>query len=278
MQVLNRMTYVATLSHLRRVNTPIEKTGKLVQPRKLHPTQYGVVCPAETPEGASVGLVKNLALLTGITIETPSDPVHQALVDIGVVFFMEPSSTEAAKQAPGAAVEAVFGGGGRGCVRVRVLVNGDIVGSHDDPVRLLAELRALKRSGALGVFTSISWSPVSREITICTEGGRFVRPVLVVDPETGLPAIDAMPELADAARKGTAPWYDLVRSGAVEYLDVDESNGALIAMTRDGLKLQSTHMEISPSVMLGVVAGSIPYSDHNQVTFSLPRQFRGCGP
>ena len=44
------MTYVSTLSHLRRVNTAIEKTGKLVQPRKLHPTQWGVICPAETPE------------------------------------------------------------------------------------------------------------------------------------------------------------------------------------------------------------------------------------
>ena len=49
-QVLNRMTYLSTLSHLRRINTPIEKTGKLVQPRKLHPTQWGVVCPCETPE------------------------------------------------------------------------------------------------------------------------------------------------------------------------------------------------------------------------------------
>jgi DNA-directed RNA polymerase beta subunit len=49
-QLLNRMTYPATMSHLRRVNTPIEKTGKLVQPRKLHPTQWGVICPSETPE------------------------------------------------------------------------------------------------------------------------------------------------------------------------------------------------------------------------------------
>ena len=29
-QVLNRLTYTSTLSHLRRVNTPTEKTGKLV--------------------------------------------------------------------------------------------------------------------------------------------------------------------------------------------------------------------------------------------------------
>jgi hypothetical protein len=46
-QVLNRLTYIATLSHLRRINTPMEKGGKLVQPRKLHATQYGIICSAE---------------------------------------------------------------------------------------------------------------------------------------------------------------------------------------------------------------------------------------
>jgi DNA-directed RNA polymerase II subunit RPB2 len=52
------MTYPATLSHLRRINTPIENLVKLIQPRKLHSTQWGIICPSETPEGASVGLVK----------------------------------------------------------------------------------------------------------------------------------------------------------------------------------------------------------------------------
>ena len=68
-QVLNRLTYTSTLSHLRRVNTPTEKTGKLVAPRKLHNTQWGIICPTETPEGGSVGLVKNLAVMTHITNE-----------------------------------------------------------------------------------------------------------------------------------------------------------------------------------------------------------------
>ena len=72
-QVLNRLTYISSLSHLRRVNTPIDKSGKLIPPRKrLHNSSWGFICPAETPEGASVGVVKNLSYMTHITIPTNS--------------------------------------------------------------------------------------------------------------------------------------------------------------------------------------------------------------
>ena len=53
-QVLNRLTYISSLSHLRRVNTPIDKSGKLIPPRKLHNTSWGFICPPETPEGDGV--------------------------------------------------------------------------------------------------------------------------------------------------------------------------------------------------------------------------------
>ena len=65
-QVLNRLAYASTLSHLRRINSPIGREGKLAKPRQLHNTQWGMICPAETPEGQACGLVKNLALMTYI--------------------------------------------------------------------------------------------------------------------------------------------------------------------------------------------------------------------
>ena len=65
-QVLNRLTYISSLSHLRRINTPIDKSGKLIPPRKLHNSSWGFLCPAETPEGQSVGVVKNLSYMTHI--------------------------------------------------------------------------------------------------------------------------------------------------------------------------------------------------------------------
>ena len=61
-QVLNRLTYISSLSHARRINTPIDKSGKLIPPRKLHNTQWGYICPAETPEGQPVGVVKKFKL------------------------------------------------------------------------------------------------------------------------------------------------------------------------------------------------------------------------
>ena len=78
-QVLNRLTYISTLSHLRRINTPIDKSGKLIPPRKLHNTQWGFVCPAETPEGQNVGAVKNISQLAHITIQTDIEPIFKVL-------------------------------------------------------------------------------------------------------------------------------------------------------------------------------------------------------
>ena len=249
-QVLNRMTYVSTLSHLRRINTPIEKTGKLVQPRKLHPTQWGVVCPAETPEGASVGLVKNLSLMANITIATPSDPIRRALIDLGTEHY-GPSSKP-----------ALFAGGA-----TKIFVNGDVMGVHRDPAKLYREIKTLKRAGAVSPFASIAWNVLASEIVICTEGGRFVRPLFVVEEN----ALVFNKQDADGVASGAMSWTDLVVGrGAIEYMDVDETNRAMIAMRYSEVldaernKKRYTHMEIDPSVVLGVVAGSIPFSDHNQ--------------
>lgn len=109
--MLNRLTYTATLSHLRRANSPIGREGKLAKPRQLHNTQWGMVgdtvfvlsihimnvlvflpislancnlfnlkvCPAETPEGQAVGLVKNLALMAYISVGSLPEPILEFL-------------------------------------------------------------------------------------------------------------------------------------------------------------------------------------------------------
>ena len=76
-QVLNRLTYISSLSHLRRINTPIDKSGKLIPPRKLHSTSWGFLCPAETPEGGSVGVVKNMSYMCNITIPGNSNALYE---------------------------------------------------------------------------------------------------------------------------------------------------------------------------------------------------------
>lgn len=86
-QVLNRLTYCATLSHLRRVNTPIPREARVAEPRLLHNTQWGIICPSETPEGQACGLVKNLALSAYVTCGQDTTPLKECLRDAGMKSF-----------------------------------------------------------------------------------------------------------------------------------------------------------------------------------------------
>jgi DNA-directed RNA polymerase II subunit RPB2 len=78
-QVLQRLTFTSTLSHLRRLNSPIDRSGKLAKPRQLHNTHWGMICPAETPEGQAVGLVKNLALMAYISVGSSAEVILEFL-------------------------------------------------------------------------------------------------------------------------------------------------------------------------------------------------------
>lgn len=262
-QVLNRQSHSGTMSHKRRVVTPMERNGKLIAPRKLHGTHWGIMCPAETPEGSSVGLVKNLALMAGITVHADSAHVVDELRGLGVAFFEGDVGMFCAAGA------------------TRVVVNGNIVGVHMQPKQLYDSLKDMKRRGVISVFTSICWNIPEGEVLICTEGGRCVRPLFIVR-EDGTLALT--PELVrkywerKRSANGTGfSWNDVVvglrdelgGEPILEYLDVEEANNALIAIRPEDLQQQDghrryTHMEMHPAVILGVLAGSIPFSDHNQ--------------
>lgn len=256
-QVLNRMTFMATVSHLRRVNTPIEKTGKLVQPRKLHSTQWGVICPCETPEGASIGLVKNLAMMSTITIASSLTRLRGELTGMGVVDESEASD--------GSSMASVF-------------VNGDFVGMHPSPTTFTNAVRELKRNGIISPFTSVAWVVMRNEVHISSEGGRCVRPLVIVDdgnvPRLSPHSISSLPRLfSSMSIRGEGrifDWTHLVTGprAVLEYLDVDEANCSMIAMRWSDLKAPGapryTHLELDPCLMLGAVAGCIPFSDHNQ--------------
>lgn len=248
-QVLNRMTYPSTISHLRRVNTPIEKSGKLVQPRKLHPTQWGIICPAETPEGASVGLVKNMAMTAGITIASNSINVRELLESLGVVPFRPE-------------ILAEFH------VETRVVVNGDIMGVTRQPKAVFEALKEHKRRGSINVYTGVVWNIQDRELCISTEGGRCVRPLYVV--RGGRMAVEQDPEehvrLKTMLERPEVTWQDMLVAfpDYVEFLDVEESNTSLIAMKPEEMGGRHTHLEMHPCVILGALASCIPFSDHNQ--------------
>jgi DNA-directed RNA polymerase beta subunit len=251
-QVLNRMTYSATISHMRRINTPIEKSGKLVQPRKLHSTQWGIICPSETPEGASVGLVKNMSMICSITISSNSVNVREIIREHGAIMF------------DGSNIDMFH-------KNTKIIVNGDIIGIHLEPYGFYNKLKADKLMGTINIYTSIIWNIKENEIAISTEGGRCVRPLYIVENGNRTKLTD---EIIENIRHSKMEWKDLlINHGAIEFLDVEEANHSMTAMKyADILKGQKgalmpvkyTHLEIHPSLILGVLASTIPFSDHNQ--------------
>ena len=229
-QVLNRLSYLATVSHLRRIQTPVEKSGKLLAPRKLHGTSWGYVCPVETPEGHSVGIVKALSMLTSITQHTPSAVTLNVLESLKSILWIRQSKD--------------YGG-------TAVIVNGVVVGYTTDPVNVHSELKNAKRTFRLHPHTGIAWNILQNTITIESDGGRFARPLFRVMNEQCMsgPASDV--------------WNDWATS-CIEFIDSSESETVRIAMTPKEITKLHTHCEIHPTMILGHMASSIPMSDHNQ--------------
>ena len=88
-QLLDRTNYLSTISHLRRIQSPLSRTQPNFEARDLHATHFGRICPSETPEGSNCGLVKNLALSAIISISVQSPEIVEKMFELGVVHFTE---------------------------------------------------------------------------------------------------------------------------------------------------------------------------------------------
>ena len=251
-QVLNRLNYVASLSHLRRVSTPIEKTGKLIAPRKLHNTQWGYICPSETPEGHSVGVVKNMSNTASVSIYSNVKILKEYFKKLGVLIPLEKSTVEEKH------------------TLVRVFMNGAWVGSLDnkDVVSTIKNLKHAKRCGKIHMFTGIIWKPMFRELWLTTEAGRLLRPLFCAETIREI-AADTTGELNKQVNN-LKTWNELLLwtspndNMLIEYIDPGETEGSFIAMKFDELTEDHTHVEIHPSTALGTLASNIPFPDHNQ--------------
>jgi DNA-directed RNA polymerase III subunit RPC2 len=93
--VLSRLSYISALGMMTRIQSQFEKTRKVSGPRALQPSQWGMLCPSDTPEGEACGLVKNLALMTHITTDVEEQPLLRIITLLGVEGRLNPSfSTE----------------------------------------------------------------------------------------------------------------------------------------------------------------------------------------
>jgi DNA-directed RNA polymerase II subunit RPB2 len=250
-QVLNRLTYISSLSHLRRINTPIDKSGKLIPPRKLHPSSWGFLCPAETPEGGSVGVVKNLAYMTHVSTPCNSTALYE-FVDP----YIQPIETLAAEQL--------------NC-GVKVFINGVWLGIAINPMELYQEMKTKKYKGIINIFTSVAFDIKRKEIRICNDAGRLLRPLLRVKDNKLLITNSIIRRL----NKKELVWDDLLTAckiddSVIEYVDATEQNLSMLAMTPTDLRDKNnfiykyTHCEIHPSTIFGILASCIPFPEHNQ--------------
>ena len=259
-QVLSRLTYASSLSHLRRINTPLEKSGELIAPRKLHNTIWGFLCPAETPEGQSIGIVKNISYMAHLTISTNSSALYDYIQPYIITFENIQDTTELYNS-------------------VKVFVNGSWQGITHTPSELYDDLKMKKHTGIINIYTSIVFDYKLLEIRICNDGGRLTRPVLRVKNNKAIITADIIKKLVDK----NLTWNDLLTNcnideSVIEYIDPEEQNYAMIAMKAKNSYLQKsshfkyTHCEIHPSTIFGVLASCVPFPDHNQA----PRNTYQC--
>ena len=291
-QVLNRLGYYSTISHTRRVHSPLDKAGnKIIKPRKLHQTHFGMCCPNETPEGDQVGIVKNLALQCKISINRSDYPIRlllDKLTNIGLFINSDIIDINDISKC------------------AKIILNGDIYGYVDflNMNKLYSILMIMKRHNNIHHETSISWYIEWNEIYIQTDGGRYMRPLHIIDNDNNL-MINKYYEkyVKDGFKwenlivipkhyKNTGEKQNLYNGACIEYIDTNQTENSLIAMFPSNItesitnKMEKkiykryTHCEIHPVAMLGIVAQMIPYSDCNQsprniYQFSMGRQAIG---
>jgi len=253
-QVLNRLTYGASLSHARRIAMH-DKSGKLIAPRKLHNTTWGFLCPSETPEGPSVGIVKNLSFLAHITLASDQTPLYE---------FILPRITPIDDDNLRTPAELFD--------LTKVFINGAWIGTTDDPVDLYNFLKNKKYSGSINIYTSIVFNYSTNDIKVCCECGRLSRPVLRVSDKN----LHFTPNTINRLKSGDICWDDLLtdivlEKSVIEYIDPEEQNWAMIATvpkdiiaTRSNIVYYHTHCEIHPSTIFGILGSCIPFPEHNQ--------------
>ena len=272
-QDLNRLSYLGTISHLRRLNTPLPKGAKVRAPHSLHGSQWGIMCPMETPDGGNVGIRKNLSLMAHVTFGYSSKFIEECLREQGLQYTYEVDFKEINKYA-------------------RVFLNERFVGIHYNPEYFVRYLRMLRRNAYINIYTSITWNAMDKIIKISTDSGRCCRPLLIVENNK----LKITPQHIKDLKSGTINWINLLigdtdindfspydfrykkpvtglsledleqQGGVIEYIDTAESNSLLVALYPNSLGLTEylyTHCEIHPSLMLGVLASIIPYAESN---------------
>ena len=244
-QLLDRTNYLSTISHLRRIQSPLSRTQPNFEARDLHATHFGRICPSETPEGSNCGLVKNLALSGIISVNVPSEEIVEKLYDLGTVHFFD--AKDDLKQDG-----------------TRIFVDGRLIGYYKDGLELAESLRDLRRNSKIHPHVGVSFHKSdiegsTRRLYVNCNAGRVLRPLIIIKDNKPLLTQD----LLDKISKKLLSWNDLLRMGVLEMIDANEEENCYITLDEKDSK-KHTHLEVFPPAILGAGASIIPYPEHNQ--------------
>jgi len=245
-QVLNRLTYSATISHLRRLNAPVGKKGKMLLPRKLHNSQFGYICAAESPEGHAIGLVKNLSLSTIISTNIDKRPLLNYIKKFKCIKITDIDDINDMKN-----------------YHTKIFIDGCFLFYTDNGINVYNNLIKLKKLNHIQYTISIIFDYNFNIIKINTEEGRVLRPFFVVKNNK----INMTPDFYNRIQNNDYIFDDLIQKNIIEYIDLDEIDNKMICDNVKNLNnkfVKYTHSEIHPSLILGVCASLIPFPDHNQ--------------
>ena len=288
-QDLNRLTFFSFIAHLRKLNLPMDSSAKIVKPRLLHATQWGIIGPLHTPDGGNIGFHKHLSISAYITSGCSSNSMQQWLRNNGMKQIEEYEPEYLAS-------------------KTKVFTNGSWIGIVFEPESLIQKFKLERRNGLIATYNSISWNIQRNEIHIYTDGGRLMRPIFYIkdkkpsyDNELTLKRIEngdySWEQLISGFAEKNAVYYNTKcdtfnveelygdkaeesddflnkNSGIIDYLDTSESEGALIDVYGEKYKqTNATHIEIHPSLILSIMGNMIIYPENNQ----LPRDLFSCG-
>jgi DNA-directed RNA polymerase II subunit RPB2 len=278
-QDLNRLSYNSFISHLRKVNLPMDASAKVSGPRQLHGSQWGIIDPADSPDGANIGLQKHLAISAYITQPCSALPIIQWLRELATMQLLEECSPKYLHQL------------------TKVFVNGAWVGALSNPREVMRLFLLHRRNALIPIYTSGRWDIAHNELQLFTDGGRLCRPVFYYDEDARRPSY-ASREAIETIKSGNFTWSQLITGFAkksvpvldpcrvyrigelyagatdfsalvasraiIEYLDTNESESAFVAMfPRNVVPGKTTHVEIHPSLIFGVMGNQIVFPENN---------------
>jgi len=279
-QALNRNSALGYTSHIRRIANPLPKGSKSIGPRKLHNSQWGFICPSESPDGGNVGIINHLSVGASVSFNVSPEGLYEALLDHEMIRIEDAMGTE------------IQGA-------TKVFLNGTLVGIHRLPDYLYKVMRLLKLNSFIHPHTSIYWDIDKHEFYVFCDAGRLLRPVFTlktIGPKRTNELIEGDFSLAITWTKLTRGFigsqipdvsvYDeryfreelsLIKEkhpdylrflednqSVVEMVDPMETEGFFIGKDMYSLDKEYTHCEIHSSLILSALTHHVPFPEHSQ--------------